>query len=167
MVGTVSEQFGEKIPGQYLPGGATQAFFFLEKDFKELLNKVGHDFANGAKTSKLLDSATGLEFTFHSTGDSFSLDTTWRLLWRDDRYINGTVPEEEAHYRFTKPDQVQPPAPAIWAPKETVWAESGNTVPFTGKWLVESDLYASVMLQKGEKLPLYQGREVRWVLAES
>jgi hypothetical protein len=48
-----------------------------------------------------------------------------------------------------------------------VWAESGNTVPFTGKWLVESDLYASVMLQKGEKLPLYQGREVRWVLAES
>jgi hypothetical protein len=68
VVGTVSEQFGEKIPGQYLPGGATQAFFFLEKDFKELLNKVGHDFANGAKTSKLLDSATGLEFTFHSTG---------------------------------------------------------------------------------------------------
>jgi hypothetical protein len=68
VVGTVSEQFGEKIPGQYLPGGATQAFFFLEKDFKELLNKAGHDFASGAKTSKLLAPATGLEFTFHSTG---------------------------------------------------------------------------------------------------
>jgi hypothetical protein len=99
--------------------------------------------------------------------DSFSLDTAWRLLWRDDRYNDGTVPEEEAQYRFTKPDQVLPPAPAIWAPKETMWAESGNTVPFTGKWLVESDLDASVMLQKGEKLPLHQGREVRWVLAES
>lgn len=35
--------------------------------------------------------------------DVLPFDTTWRLLWRDDRYIDGTIPEEEAHYRFTEP----------------------------------------------------------------
>ncbi|RFP19317.1 MULTISPECIES: hypothetical protein [unclassified Duganella] len=67
VVGTVSEQFGTQIPGQYLPGGATQAFFLLEDGFQEILKRVGHDFANGVKQSKIIDSNAGLEFTFHST----------------------------------------------------------------------------------------------------
>lgn len=99
--------------------------------------------------------------------DSFSLDATWRLLWRDDRYCDGTVPEEEAQYRFTAPDPVQPLTPAIWVPKELIWALSGTAAPAAGRWLAESDLNESVTLQTGEKLPLYQGREVRWVLAEN
>lgn len=68
VVGTVSEQFGKRIPGQHLPGGATQAFFFLDDAFKTLLNKMGEDFANGAKASQVVDLQTGLEFTFHRTG---------------------------------------------------------------------------------------------------
>lgn len=68
VVGTVSEQFGTTIPGQYLPGGATQAFFILEDGFKDILSKAGHDFSNGAKQSKILDPLTGLEFTFYKTG---------------------------------------------------------------------------------------------------
>lgn len=35
--------------------------------------------------------------------DNINLCTMWRLLWRDDRYVNGTIPEEDADYRFTKP----------------------------------------------------------------
>ncbi|WP_229211340.1 MULTISPECIES: Imm71 family immunity protein [unclassified Duganella] len=102
-----------------------------------------------------------------TASDNIDLDTTWRLLWRDDRYTDGTVPEEEAHYRFNKPDAVLPPAPLIWVPKETIWAESGAVTQVAGKWLVETDLSASVTLQKGEKLPLHQGLEVRWVLADN
>lgn len=68
VVGTVSEQFGEKIPGQYLPGGATQAFFFLDKDFQTLLNQAGQDFSNGAKLNKIIDPQSGMEFTFHKSG---------------------------------------------------------------------------------------------------
>lgn len=68
VVGTVSEQFGKKIPGQYLPGGATQALFYLEKPFKEALSEVGQNFAAGAKTNKLVDPVSGLEFTFYKTG---------------------------------------------------------------------------------------------------
>ncbi|GGC25394.1 hypothetical protein [Pseudoduganella buxea] len=68
VVGTVSEQFGNKIPGQYLPGGATQAFFFLEKSFADALRKMGEDFINGVDPGPVIDATTGLEFTFHKTG---------------------------------------------------------------------------------------------------
>ncbi len=67
VVGTVSEQFGAKIPGQYLPGGATQAFFFLDKDFSKILSDAGHDFINGSGVHKLVDPVSGLEITFHKT----------------------------------------------------------------------------------------------------
>jgi hypothetical protein len=30
-------------------------------------------------------------------------DVTWRLLWRDDRYEDGTIPEEEKDYQFVEP----------------------------------------------------------------
>ena len=32
------------------------------------MSKAGQDFAKGEKVSKMVDPATGLEFTFHSTG---------------------------------------------------------------------------------------------------
>jgi hypothetical protein len=31
------------------------------------------------------------------------LHTNWRLLWQDDRYADGIIPEDEVYYRFTKP----------------------------------------------------------------
>jgi hypothetical protein len=105
------------------------------------------------------------KMTIETADDNIDLDTTWRLLWRDDRYSDGTIPEEEADYIFTKPDKVQPPTPAVRVPKETIWAESGTSAPAAGKWLVEADIQASVTLGKGDKLPLHQGRIVRWVLA--
>jgi hypothetical protein len=67
-IGTVSEQFGKRIPGQYLPGGTTQAFFYLERAFSDALRKAGQDFISGTGTRKMFDPATGMEFTFHSTG---------------------------------------------------------------------------------------------------
>lgn len=68
VVGTVSEQFGSNIPGQYLPGGKTQAFFFLERNFSEILKQAGHDFINGGTLSRIFDPTTGMEFIFHKTG---------------------------------------------------------------------------------------------------
>jgi len=68
VVGTVSEQFGKEIPGQYLPGGATQAFFYLNRDFSEALTKAGQEFAKGGTVSSIIDPTTGMQFTFHRTG---------------------------------------------------------------------------------------------------
>lgn len=107
------------------------------------------------------------QISVETANDNFDVNTTWRLLWPDDRYKDCTVPEEEVGYQFTKPDQALPRAPVIVVAKETVWAESGTTCPVSGRWLVESDLSASIILQKGEKLPPHQGRTVRWVLTEN
>ena len=36
-------------------------------------------------------------------------DVAWRLIWRDDRYEDGTVPEEEQNYRFDLPTTDEEP----------------------------------------------------------
>ncbi|RZT10024.1 hypothetical protein SAMN05216319_1527 [Duganella sp. CF402] len=79
VVGTVSEQFGKILPGQYLPGGATQAFFYLDRAFSDALTKAGQAFTRGENVGKIIDTATGLEFTFHRTG------------WKDANGIWGYV----------------------------------------------------------------------------
>lgn len=98
--------------------------------------------------------------------DIVNVDTTWRLLWRDDRYQDGSVPAIEAAYRFVEPQAVREVHADVAVADGVIWAESGDLASFAGKWLVESDLNASVDMAKGDSLPLHQGRAVRWVLAE-
>lgn len=101
-----------------------------------------------------------------AAGESMSLDTTWRLLWRDDRYTDGCIPEQEQSYRFMAPSTAPAQTSSVAVARETMWAESGSAVPVGGTWLLESDLTTKIVLQKGERLPLHQGQEARWVLAE-
>ena len=42
---------------------------------------------------------TELDYGYAST----TIDVTWRLIWRDNRYEDGTIPEEERDYRFIDP----------------------------------------------------------------
>jgi len=105
------------------------------------------------------------QITLSNNNDSVDLDTTWRLLWRDDRYLDGTLPTEELSYMFANPEITSMPFIHNDSVGETVWAESGTKAPVAGKWLVESDLNAKVTLEKGALLPLWKGREVRWILA--
>jgi hypothetical protein len=98
--------------------------------------------------------------------DIFKNDTTWRLIWKDERYLDGIVPAIEAQYQFAEPQLQQAAPPAIGTSEDMLWAESGAIAAVSGKWLVESDPSASVNLQKGEKLPLHEGCVARWVPAE-
>ncbi|MGO0791625.1 Imm71 family immunity protein [Herbaspirillum seropedicae] len=100
------------------------------------------------------------------TGENgVNLPTAWRLLWKDDRYKDGLIPEEEADYCFTQPESERSVAPAWSVDDQIIWAESGVAAPATGKWLVESDMAAGIDLNEGDLLPLHQGRKVRWVMA--
>ncbi|MCW7538033.1 Imm71 family immunity protein [Aquabacterium sp. A7-Y] len=91
--------------------------------------------------------------------------TTWRLIWRDDRYEDGTVPEEERDYVFMQPQAapVQPadksPAPSV--PLVTAW--SGQAAPQAGHWAVIDDLQGRATLRAGEVLPQHKGQDVQWV----
>ena len=51
---------------------------------------------------------------------------TWRLIWEDTRYKDGTIPEEEAEYL------APPPVPA--AGSERIKGHANETVPRTGWW---------------------------------
>lgn len=67
-VGTVSEQSGKKLPGQYLPGGATQAYFYLEKTFAEQLIAHGEQVVATGKPITLVDPVGGMTFHIRPTG---------------------------------------------------------------------------------------------------
>ncbi|QBG88988.1 hypothetical protein EYC54_16425 [Xanthomonas oryzae] len=98
---------------------------------------------------------------------SIDIDVVWRLIWRDDRYEDGTIPEEEADYVFmeSEPPPVQQEA-ATDAARRQVSAMSGQRAPQAGRWLVMDDLNAAAQFNAGDELPLHEGRKVQWVLAD-
>ncbi|WP_354687958.1 hypothetical protein [Cupriavidus necator] len=68
VVGTVAEQAGERIPGQYLPGGATQAYFLLGEETATQLGKIGETVMASGRAEPWVDSATGITFQILPTG---------------------------------------------------------------------------------------------------
>lgn len=68
VVGTVSEQFGAKIAGQHLPGGGTQAFFFMEKTAADELRALGEKVIASGKPETFIDSVTGMKYEIKPTG---------------------------------------------------------------------------------------------------
>lgn len=101
-----------------------------------------------------------------TAGDIFDLNTTWRLLWRDDRYEDGTVPEAESQYAFTEPQKFLT-RPAFWLTGERTFANTGEITPVSGKWIAESDPSISVDIERGRIMPLHDGSVVRWVLSRT
>ncbi len=93
--------------------------------------------------------------------------TTWRLLWQDDRYTDGTIPEQEARYNFTNPNTSRERRLAISETGQWIGGNSGRPARASGRWLVESNLAVGVTLKEGDTLPLHEGREVVWFLAEN
>ncbi|MCE4364436.1 Imm71 family immunity protein [Xanthomonas hortorum] len=100
------------------------------------------------------------------TGSAYP-DVVWRLIWRDDRYEDGTIPEEEAGYVFMQPDDRAAIVAASDQPqRRQVSAMSGQRASQAGRWLVMDDLNAAGEFNEGDELPLHQGRKVQWVLAD-
>jgi hypothetical protein len=115
----------------------------------------------------LREGAMAPRLTVETTDDSMGIDTTWRLLWQDERYQDGTIPEQEAQYRFAAP--LPPPArrPVVSASGEYDWTASGFIAHASGIWMAAHDLTIQITIQKGETLPLHQGSSVRWLLAQA
>jgi len=103
--------------------------------------------------------------SIETPSDFLEIKTTWRLLWKDDRYIDGLVPAEEANYRFTQPEKSIKPDISRMQMDHTLWAETGTIVPASGRWLLESQLRISSYFSAGDIFPEHQGRAVRWVFA--
>lgn len=76
VVGTVAEQTGTKLPGQYLPGGATQAFFFLDQPVADHLTALGQRAIAENRLLTWVDPASGMHFEIRPSG------------WKD---VNGII----------------------------------------------------------------------------
>lgn len=67
-VGTISEQYGKELPGQYLPGGGQQAYFDFSRAQSDQLQLVADEVMATGKPKKWKDSVSGLEFDVRPTG---------------------------------------------------------------------------------------------------
>jgi hypothetical protein len=94
---------------------------------------------------------------------------TWRLIWEDNRYVDGVIPADEYDYF---PEPVSPPDFSSLLGEELidehprdelVTARSGQSARFTGTWAAVGDLSGRIYWKKGDPLPQLKGREVVWV----
>jgi Immunity protein 71/Immunity protein 72 len=97
------------------------------------------------------------------------IPTTWRLLWKDDRYTDGTIPEEENDYIFNEPrERTSTPTSSSSNTSDTIiFARTGERVIKAGVWAVQEDLNARQVFSVGDLLPQHAEREVTWVWTAS
>jgi hypothetical protein len=67
-VGTVSEQMGSNIPGQYLTGGGTQAAFYLDRSSADELARLSQEVVATRQQARWLDPISGMSFEIRPTG---------------------------------------------------------------------------------------------------
>ncbi len=69
----------------------------------------------------------------------------WRLLWEDRRYLDGTVPAEEAHYDIEASAEQHPPA--------ALAAFAGDPCPQTGNWQAPRLNNRIEHVERGQPMP--------------
>lgn len=104
--------------------------------------------------------------------DNPETDAVWRLLWRDDRYEDGTIPTEEADYLFLEPErsrhryqreqEEQEPASHI----AVIARFGGDIAPKSGRWALSTDHLVSVTVTEGDLLPKTDHPEACWIWSE-
>ncbi|MFM0136879.1 Imm72 family immunity protein, partial [Caballeronia grimmiae] len=71
-------------------------------------------------------------------------DVRWRLIWKDTRYADGTIPHEEQEY-------FAPPPPAV-RNRRMLTAYPGDVCPRSGEWF-SHHLKRRINVQAGEPMP--------------
>ncbi|MBW9107864.1 Imm72 family immunity protein [Paraburkholderia phenoliruptrix] len=83
------------------------------------------------------------------TSDRFGeIDVSWRLLWKDDRYKDGSIPDESEYFLA---------APATVRSDQTsaavITAKTGDVCPASGVWTAMGHPGQQVHLIKGARMP--------------
>jgi hypothetical protein len=95
-------------------------------------------------------------------GESYTRPATWRLIWEDNRYLDGTIPDEEKDY-FPATETAAPAAPVEVASDPVISLETNQRVPKHGMWVVADRLDVRKRFESGDKLPQHEGRDVVWL----
>ena len=105
------------------------------------------------------------------------IEVVWRLIWRDDRYEDGTIPEEEKSYPFLcpVPEGVEDPydqVPLEYIRKHNLphpflanrrqvqdRVEGGQPCPKEGFWWSPANKSKGRIFKKGEIMPIVESTE--------
>jgi hypothetical protein len=96
------------------------------------------------------------------SGESYVRPAAWRLIWEDDRYLDGIIPEEEKDY-FPATEPVSPAAPIEVASDPVISLETNQRASRSGMWVVANRLDIRKRFESGDKLPQHEGRDVVWL----
>lgn len=98
--------------------------------------------------------------------ESLRADVIWRLLWRDDRYEDGTIPEEESVYVFLKPDPSRvAPEPEELRGGLRIWSDT--PCPYPSVWQCLDKPLGPQTVAFGVPMPRVQGERVLWRLMKA
>ena len=104
-----------------------------------------------APQALLIDDVDG-EFAMRSV--------TWKLIWEDRRYLDGTIPAEE---RIYFPPVSAPSATPTAAGDGITSGQTNEIVSISGMWAVADNISAREHFTLGDRLPQFGGRDVVWV----
>lgn len=80
---------------------------------------------------------------YQPEGSNDLVPVRWRLLWEDHRYIDGSVPTEEAHYIKVEAE----------VPTTAISAFSGDPCPQTGNWRSPRLSNRQEYVERGQPMP--------------
>ncbi len=95
-------------------------------------------------------------------GERYTRPAAWRLIWEDDRYLDGTIPDEEKDY-FPPIEKVIATKPVEVTPDSIISLETNERVSKPGMWVVSNRLDVRKRFELGDKLPQHEGRDVVWL----
>lgn len=90
------------------------------------------------------------------------LSVSWRLIWQDTRYEDGTVPDEESAY-FRPLATITPPPLAHDYVDDIIAALTGETCVRAGTWGAMEYLNSKIQMRMEAFFPQYQGRDIIWI----
>jgi hypothetical protein len=96
-------------------------------------------------------------------GGCYIRPAAWRLIWEDDRYLDGTIPEEEKDYFPATEKAVAPAAPVEVTSDPVISLETNERASRSGMWVVANRLDIRKRFESGDKLPQHEGRDVVWL----
>jgi hypothetical protein len=170
MAGGVAPEFWGNWMKEELARVCYLAFYPEIPEFsKEILLRTGEEVQfSGIYEPQVKDgcmnyllSGTSAPLLWGDDGTEKKLSVTWRLLWQDNRYMDGNIPSEEEDYFPPEKNSTQPIRPTT--SDETVSAVTGMLCPKSGIWAVSDDIYGRQYIAQGDKMPDFNDREVTWV----
>ncbi|WP_075168352.1 Imm72 family immunity protein [Acinetobacter indicus] len=111
-----------------------------------------------------LEGTTATQYQLDGTDDWY--DVKWRLIWEDNRYIDGTIPEEEKNYIFDIENIGKHANQPETESNEKLSMAAGQVCPKAGYWYTTAKSNSRQYFKQGEIFPNYESDwgETIWYL---